>query len=186
MRIRAAPDDALERVAIALKLVPLPAGHVLYGLTAGRVVGTAQRLGIFAELLQGPATAGRLAEQLSLQVAGTRILCENLAGLGILDQDGHSFSLPKSSRKWLDPASDTYLGTWIEHSVTYWEWYGDLERIVRDEVVPPPVEPERGRGRGVGGEHGGGDAALTACFLDRDGLVGQARVGRHDTMQRRG
>lgn len=146
MRIKAAPDDALERVAIATKLVPLPAGHTMYGLTAGRVVGTAQRLGIFAQLLKGPATAGRLAEQLSLQVAGTRILCENLAGLEILKQDGHTFSLPKSSRKWLDPASETYLGTWLEHSVTYWEWYGDLERVVRDggsfEIHREPAEDE--------------------------------------------
>jgi ubiquinone/menaquinone biosynthesis C-methylase UbiE len=146
MRIRAAPDDALERVAIAMNLVPLPAGYTLYGLTAGRVVGTAQRVGIFAQLLEGPATAARLAEQLSLQPAGTRILCENLAGLGILEQDGRSFSLPKSSRKWLDPASDTYLGTWIEHSVTYWEWYGDLERVVRDggsfEIHREPAEDE--------------------------------------------
>jgi ubiquinone/menaquinone biosynthesis C-methylase UbiE len=146
MRIKAAPDDALERVAIRMNLVPLAAGHVLYGMTAGRVVGTAQRLGIFAQLLDGPATAGRLAERLSLQSAGTRILCENLAGLGILEQDGHTFSLAKSSRKWLDPASDTYLGTWVEHSVTYWEWYGDLERVVRDggsfEIHREPAEDE--------------------------------------------
>ncbi len=146
MRIKAAPDDTLERVAIRMNLVPLAAGYVLYGMTSGRVVGTAQRLGIFAQLLDGPATAGRLAERLSLQAAGTRILCENLAGLGILEQDGHTFSLAKSSRKWLDPASDTYLGTWVEHSVTYWEWYGDLERVVRDggsfEIHREPAEDE--------------------------------------------
>ena len=79
-----------------------------------------------------PGNAGRVAEELELQVAGTRLLCENLGGMGILEQDGHTFSLPKRSRKWLDPAADTYIGTWLEHTVTYWEWYGDLERIVRD------------------------------------------------------
>ena len=49
--------------------------------SSGRVVGVAQRLGLFAQLLKGPATAGRVAEELELQVAGTRLLCENLAGL---------------------------------------------------------------------------------------------------------
>jgi len=146
MRVRPAPEDALERVAIAANLVPLPAAYVLYGMTAGRVVGTAQRVGIFATLIEGPATAARLAEELSLQVAGTRILCENLAGLRILEQHGPTFSLPKRSRKWLDPASDTYIGTWIEHTVTYWQWYGDLERIVRDggsfEIHREPAEQE--------------------------------------------
>ncbi len=146
MRIRPAADDPLERVAIALNLVPLPAAYVMYGMTAGRVVGTAQRLGIFSQLLEGPASAGRLAEELSLQVAGTRLVCESLAGLEILEQNGHTFSMSRSARKWLDPASDTYIGTWIEHSATYWEWYGDLERIVREggsfEIHREPAEDE--------------------------------------------
>jgi 2-polyprenyl-3-methyl-5-hydroxy-6-metoxy-1,4-benzoquinol methylase len=146
VRIRPGPDDLLERVAIATNLVPLPAGYALYGMTAGRAVGVAQRLGVFRQLLAGPATAGRVAEELELQVAGTRLLCENLAGLGILEQDGHTFSISKRSRKWLDPASQTYVGTWLEHSVTYWEWYEDLERIVRDggsfEIHREPAEDE--------------------------------------------
>lgn len=132
MRLEPAADDLLERVGISLNLAPLPGAYAMYGMVAGRVVGVAQRLGVFAQLLKGPATAGRVAEELELQVAGTRLLCENLAGLRILEQDGHTFSLPKRSRKWLDPASDSYVGTWIEHTTTYWEWYGDLERIVRD------------------------------------------------------
>jgi 2-polyprenyl-3-methyl-5-hydroxy-6-metoxy-1,4-benzoquinol methylase len=132
MRVKPAADDLLERVAIAGNMVPIPAAYALYGLTSGRVIGVAQRLGLFKKLLDGPATAGRVAEELGLQVAGTRLLCENLGGLGLLEQDGHTFSLAKRSRKWLDPASDTYIGTWLEHTATYWEWYADLERIVRD------------------------------------------------------
>jgi len=108
------------------------------------VLGTAQRVGVFARLLQGPATAGRLAEELEPQVAGTRLLCENLAGFGVLDQDGHTFALAHRERKGLDPESSTYIGTWLEHSVTYWPWYGDLERIVREggsfEIHREPAE----------------------------------------------
>ncbi len=146
MRMKPAADDLLERVAIAGHMVPLPAAYALYGLTCGRVLGVAQRLGVFAQLLKAPATAGRVAEELELQVAGTRLLCENLAGLEILEQDGHTFSLPKRSRKWLDPGSPTYIGTWIEHTASYWEWYGDLERIVREggsfEIHREPAEDE--------------------------------------------
>jgi 2-polyprenyl-3-methyl-5-hydroxy-6-metoxy-1,4-benzoquinol methylase len=146
MRIRAGADDLLERVALRMNLVPLPAGYALYGMTAGRVLGTAQRLGIFARLLRGPATAGRVAEELELQVAGTRLLCENLAGLGVLEQDGHTFAMAGAARKWLDPDSETYIGTWLEHSASYWPWYGDLERIVRDggsfEIHREPAEEE--------------------------------------------
>jgi 2-polyprenyl-3-methyl-5-hydroxy-6-metoxy-1,4-benzoquinol methylase len=146
MRLKAAPDDLLERIAISMNLAPMPGAYAMYGMVAGRVVGVAQRLGVFAKLLEGPATAGRVAEELELQVPGTRLLCENLAGLGVLDQDGHTFSVAKGARKWIDPASDSYIGTWLEHTTTYWEWYGDLERIVRDggnfEIHREPAEEE--------------------------------------------
>jgi 2-polyprenyl-3-methyl-5-hydroxy-6-metoxy-1,4-benzoquinol methylase len=146
MKMKPGADDPLERIAIALNLVPLPGGHAMYGLTAGRVVGVGQQLGIFAHLLRGPATAGRLAEELELQVTGTRLLCENLAGLDILEQDGHTFDLADRARKWLDPGSDTYIGTWLEHTVSYWEWYGEMGRIVRDggsfEIHREPAEDE--------------------------------------------
>jgi cyclopropane fatty-acyl-phospholipid synthase-like methyltransferase len=146
MRMRPAPDDLLERFALAANLVPLPAGYSFLGMTAGRVVGVAQSLGIFGKLLDGPATPGRIAEELELQVPGTRLLCENLAGLGMLEQDGHTFSLDKRARKWLDPQSETYIGTFLQHTTTYWEWYADLERIVRDggsfEIHREPAEEE--------------------------------------------
>lgn len=132
MRIRPTGDDSIERLALALNLAPLPAGYALYGMTAGRVVGTAQRLRIFAELLGAALSAGELAQRLDLQLAGTRLLCECLVGLEVLVQDGERFAVAARARKWLDPASPTYVGTWIEHSVSYWEWYGSLERIVRD------------------------------------------------------
>jgi len=144
VRIRPGPDDLLERVALRANLVPLPAGYALFGMTAGRVVGAAQRLGIFGRLLDGPATAAELAGALGLQEPGTRLLCENLAGLSVLRRDGLGFSLAPRSRKWLDPASGTYIGTYLEHAATYWEWYGDLERVVRDgrsfEIHREPAE----------------------------------------------
>jgi ubiquinone/menaquinone biosynthesis C-methylase UbiE len=146
MRMKPVADDLLERLAIRLNLAPLPAAYAMYGMTSGRIVGAAQRLGIFDSLLRAPATAGRLAEQLGLQVTGTRLLCENLAGLGLIEQDGHTFALGKRARKWLDPESDTYVGTFIAHTATYWEWYGDLERVVRDggsfEIHREPAEDE--------------------------------------------
>jgi 2-polyprenyl-3-methyl-5-hydroxy-6-metoxy-1,4-benzoquinol methylase len=146
MRLAPRGDDALERVAIRLNLAPGPGALAMYGMPAGRVVGVAQKIGVFGLLLDGPATAGRVAERLELQVPGTRLLCENLAALGVLEQDGHTFSVASSSRKWLDPASETYVGTWLEHTASYWEWYGDLERIVREggsfEIHREPAEEQ--------------------------------------------
>jgi 2-polyprenyl-3-methyl-5-hydroxy-6-metoxy-1,4-benzoquinol methylase len=144
--MRPIADDPLERVAIRLNLAPMPGAYAMYGMVAGRAVGVAQKLGVFGVLLRAPATAGRVAEELELQVPGTRLLCENLAGMEILDQHGHTFSIAKRARKWLDPDSDSYIGTFLEHTATYWEWYGDLERILREggsfEIHREPAEDE--------------------------------------------
>jgi ubiquinone/menaquinone biosynthesis C-methylase UbiE len=141
------PEDVLERIAIRFNQAPLPAAYPMYGMPAGRVVGVAQKVGVFGVLLRGPATPGRVAEELELEVPGTRLLCENLAAFGILDQDGHTFSVARGARKWLDPASPTYVGTFLEHTTTYWEWYAELERVLREggsfEIHREPAEDER-------------------------------------------
>jgi hypothetical protein len=101
--------------------------------------------GILAAIGAARSTLPR-RRPLELQVAGTRLLCESLAGLGVLEQDGHTFVLANRSRKWLHPSSGTYIGTWLEHTTTYREWYGDLERIVRDggsfEIHREPADDE--------------------------------------------
>jgi len=130
MRIQARGDGPLERIALGLNLVPLPGAYAMYGMSAGRAIGVGQKLGLYTAL---PATAEELARRLSLAPVGARLLCEVLEGLGVLRRrhDG-TFALARRAAKWLDPASPTYIGTWIEHTTTYWEWYGDLERVVRE------------------------------------------------------
>jgi ubiquinone/menaquinone biosynthesis C-methylase UbiE len=133
--VRVAPvgEGLLERIALALNLVPVPAGYALFGQSSARALGVAQRLGVFGRLARAPATAEALADELGLQRGATGLLCEALIATGALARDGGgSFMLARRARRWLDPASPTYIGTWLEHSVSYWEWYGDLERIVRD------------------------------------------------------
>lgn len=139
MRMQARPDGPIERLALRLNLAPLPGAYAMYGMTAGRAIGVGQKLGLYEALLAAAATPDELATRLTLQPVGVRLLCEVLEGLGVLrrrtspaDDDNGRFTLARRAVKWLDPASQTYIGTWIEHTTTYWEWYGDLERVVRD------------------------------------------------------
>ena len=41
------------------------------------------------------------------------------------------YSLSRTGRKWLDPASDTYVGTHVENCLDYWEWWARLEDVIR-------------------------------------------------------
>jgi ubiquinone/menaquinone biosynthesis C-methylase UbiE len=125
------PDSALDRLALRLNLAPIAAGHALFGMPMSRVTIAGQRLGIFARLARGAATADDLAEDLGMQPAGTLLLLDSLAALEHVDKRRDRYSLSKSGRKWLDPDSEDYVGTYIEHCLDYWSWWDRLEDIVR-------------------------------------------------------
>lgn len=116
-----------------LNLVPVPIGLSLYGMPVARSMQVAQRLGIFRELANGPATGQELAQKLDLKEQGTKLLLDSLCVNGTLKlASGDRYELTKQSRKWLDPASDTYLGGFLADHYHYWEWWDQLEDLVRD------------------------------------------------------
>jgi len=125
------PDSALDRVAIRLNLAPVAAGHAMFGMPMARVTIAGQRLGVFARLARGSATARELAGELGLSADGAMLLLDSLAALEHVDKRGAEYSLSRTGRKWLDPASDDYVGTYIDHSYDYWSWWDRLEDIVR-------------------------------------------------------
>ena len=132
MRPGLQPDSALDRLAIRLNLAPVAAGHALFGMPMSRVTIAGQRLGIFARLARGRRDRGRRSPRSSaLQPDGTMLLLDSLAALEHVDKRGDRYSLSKSGRKWLDPDSGDYVGTYIEHCFDYWSWWDRLEDIVR-------------------------------------------------------
>jgi O-methyltransferase domain len=126
-----APDSLTERLGLLFGQVPLPVGRAFFGMPMGRAVGVAQRMGVFRELASEPAGAGELAERVDAQPDRLRMLLDLLTGDGLLTLRDGRYSLGAEARRWLDPASPRYVGTYIEHTLDYWEWWGDLERVVR-------------------------------------------------------
>jgi ubiquinone/menaquinone biosynthesis C-methylase UbiE len=59
------------------------------------------------------------------------LLLDSLAALDHVDKRRELYSLSRSARKWLDPDSADYVGTYIEHCFDYWSWWDRLEEIVR-------------------------------------------------------
>lgn len=131
MRPGLKPDTVLDRLAIGLNLAPVPAGQALFGMPMSRVIAAGQRLGIFARLARAPARAQGLAAELDADAGGVRMLLDSLAALRALDRQGETYRLSRRARKWLDPASESYVGTYIEHTADYWAWWERLEEVVR-------------------------------------------------------
>jgi 2-polyprenyl-3-methyl-5-hydroxy-6-metoxy-1,4-benzoquinol methylase len=124
-------ETPLEFLALRLNLAPVPVGEAMFGMPIARVVIAGVRLGIFERLAKGPASADELASELGLEPKGTELLLDSIAALGHLRISDGRYELSKGDRQWLDPASDTYVGTFIDDCGQFWEWWTDLEDIVR-------------------------------------------------------
>jgi hypothetical protein len=125
-------DDLKERVGGMLNLVPEPLGFAMFGMPVTRSLQVAQRTGMIAELAGAPQTAAQLAERLGLREQGTRRVLDVLTSARLLALDGERYRLASRQRKWLDPSSPTYVGDFLADTDNYWQWWQNLEPLVRD------------------------------------------------------
>jgi hypothetical protein len=133
VRIGPRYDGLTERVGAALNLVPLPVGLAMFGMPVARSLQVAQRTGVFGELIQRPASAAELAQRLGLREQGTRRLLDVLVAAGQLKLDSSDrYAVSPRATKWLDPASDSYVGDFLADTAHYWSWWQELEPLVRD------------------------------------------------------
>jgi ubiquinone/menaquinone biosynthesis C-methylase UbiE len=136
MRLGFRPDSFTERMGLALHKVPVPVGMAFFGMPMARGVGVAQRLGVFARLSSGERTAADLACDLGVHERPLAMLLDLLTAEQLLELRQDRYALSPDGRRWLDPASPTYVGTFIEHTVEYWDWWGELESVIREGPRP--------------------------------------------------
>jgi 2-polyprenyl-3-methyl-5-hydroxy-6-metoxy-1,4-benzoquinol methylase len=143
-------QNLLERAAIRFNLAPYPAGEALFEPAAARILVAGVRLGVFETLAGRRMTVDELTAALGTKRRATELLVESLAGMDYLTGNGRGYTLTKRARKWLDPASDTYIGTYIDNTGDYGDWWMKLEDVIRTgEGVEihdfPPDHPHWGR-----------------------------------------
>jgi 2-polyprenyl-3-methyl-5-hydroxy-6-metoxy-1,4-benzoquinol methylase len=131
VRVGFKADNLLERVADWFNLAPVPVVQVFFGMMASRTLMAGVRLGVYAALAEGPATAEALAERLKLSPDGTRALLEGLVSCEALKRKRGRYQLDERARRWLDPRSPQYVGAFLEFNYAQWDWWNQLETIVR-------------------------------------------------------
>jgi 2-polyprenyl-3-methyl-5-hydroxy-6-metoxy-1,4-benzoquinol methylase len=131
MRPALKAQTPIERVAIALNIAPLPAGEALFEPAAARVLVAGVRLGVFERLSRARMAPGPLAQALGTEPRATELLLQSLAGIGYLKAGRSGYTLSGRARKWLDPSSETYVGTYIDNTGDYGDWWMKLEDVVR-------------------------------------------------------
>jgi hypothetical protein len=133
VRISVVYEGLAERIGAALNRVPVPLGYAMFGMPVARSLQLAQRTGLLTALAAGPATAEALAEGSGLRPQPTKLLLDSLCAAGQLKLvRGERYQLPARSRKWLDPASGNYVGGFLEDTWHYWDWWAQLDGLVRD------------------------------------------------------
>lgn len=133
MRVGIRYDGLKERLGAALNLVPVPIGLAMFGMPLARTLQVAQRTGMLREIAVGPASSGELAARLDLREQGVRRVLEVLVIAGVLELDARErYRLPARQAKWLDPGSGSYVGDFLADTAHYWEWWRELEPLVRE------------------------------------------------------
>lgn len=131
MRPTLRPDNPLEFFALRLNLAPRPVGEAMFAMPMARTIMAGVRLGIFARLARQRASAKELAQEISADPSGLRLLLESLVALEHLRRRNGGYELTDQARRWLDPESETYIGTFIESCYDNWDWWSQLERVVQ-------------------------------------------------------
>lgn len=131
MRLAARGDNLMERLALRLNLAPRPIIDLHWGMGFSRVLITAARLGVLAELAKGPATREELAARCKLVPEPVGLLLNTLTDMGYLRLRAGGYEFRRHSRKWLDPAAPTSIINFLDSGGDFWDEWSQLEGVIR-------------------------------------------------------
>jgi len=75
------------------------------------VLNTAIELELFTRIAHGTDTANKIAAELGVPARGIRLLCDSLAGSGLIIKDGEDLQLSPDAAMFLDRRSPSYLAS---------------------------------------------------------------------------
>jgi predicted O-methyltransferase YrrM len=101
---------------------------------------TANRLGIFTLLANGPMTADRIAAALNTTPRSTALLLDACEGIGLLDSTDGNYANSALASALLVPGGPTYMGEAIMYGEAMYKGWGDLVESVKSGK--PSVQPD--------------------------------------------
>jgi len=131
MKLGVIPENLLEHLLLALKLVPTPIFDTQVAFMLARTVMAGTKLGIFEALAAGPLSAVEVARQCKTDPHATTKLLNALGGAGYLRTKKEQYSLMPVAQKWLLKASPRSIYDKMMFHFTEWEWTANYEAYVR-------------------------------------------------------
>jgi SAM-dependent methyltransferase len=130
MRIGVITENILERILLAINIIPTPLLDTQGAFQTARPIMTGAKLGIFEALAAGPLTTDEVAARCKTNPRATTKLLNALVGLRYLRFEGDRYALAPVSRKWLLKDSPSSVLDKVLHNYTEWEFIENLENFV--------------------------------------------------------
>jgi predicted O-methyltransferase YrrM/DNA-binding transcriptional ArsR family regulator len=131
MKLGVIPESLIERLLLAIKVVPTPIFDTQVAFMLARTVMTGTKLGIFEALVAGPLSVAEVATQCKTDPRATTKLLKALVGAGYLRAKKERYSLAPVARKWLLKDSPRSIYDKMMFHFTEWEWTANYEEYVR-------------------------------------------------------
>jgi hypothetical protein len=112
-----------------------------------RTLIVAHHTGVFRALAQSPASTATLATDLDLDADLLERILIACCALDLVRRDGPNWALTPKSIATLDPASPFYQGDYIDHLAGVWDFWHDLEPILRKQQGASAFNPDAARSR---------------------------------------
>ena len=113
------------------------------GYREAQVLLTANRLGLFPLLENGPKTIAEMAQSLEVSQRGLRILCDALVALTLLEKVGDQYRNSEAATHCLLPSSPASKSAILLHNARLYERWGRLYRVIKtgQHVTDDQVDP---------------------------------------------
>ena len=125
------PENLLERLLLAIKIVPTPIFDTQIAFMLARTVMAGTKLGICEALAAGPLSAAEVAAHCKTDSYATIKLLNALVGAGYLRIKKERYFLKPVAQKWLLKDSPRSIYDKMMFHFTEWEWTANYEAYVR-------------------------------------------------------
>lgn len=131
MRIKLAPENLLERMALLLNLAPTPLVDTQVAFNSARAIMAGADTGIYESIGKASKTAEQITKDCNTDLNATTHLLNCLVGIGYLQWAQGSYSLRKKYHKWLLKEYPSNLIGKLRFQLIEWNWMANLEEFIR-------------------------------------------------------
>ena len=131
MKLTVAAENPIERIALALGILPVTLMDTHMSFLRARAIMVGTKLGVFESLAAQPLGADAVASRCGTAPAATEKLLNALAGSGYLQFASGVYSLSPVARKWLLTDAPTSIRDKVLFEFFEWSMTEHVEEFVR-------------------------------------------------------